>query len=81
MDCGTVWLSEGDNDNSRMNGVQQRNCVVKVAVGSQNSCAYALSRNKHRIVIVSKIAYSIKTHDLMSAFVYQVCGRQGKILV
>ena len=63
------------------NEVQQRNCVVKAAVGSQNSCAYALSRNKHRIVIVPKIAHSIKTHCLMSAFVYQICSRQGKILV
>ena len=32
MDCSTIRLPKGNDYNPRMNGVQQRNCVVKVAV-------------------------------------------------
>jgi len=72
MNCGTVRLSEGDNDYSRMNGVQQRNCMVKVAIRSQNGCAEALGYREYRVVIVSRIARSIKTHGFVSALFYQV---------
>ena len=72
MDCSTIRLVEGNNYNSGMNGVQQRNCMVKVAIRSQNSCTDALSNRKYRIVIVARITHSVKTHDCVSALVYQV---------
>ena len=79
MDCCTIRLVKGNNYNSGMNGVQQRNCMVKVAVRGQNSCTDALSSRKYRIVIVARIAHSIKTHGLMSALVYQDCSRPWKV--
>ena len=55
--------------------------MVEIPVGSQNSCADALSRRKYRIVIVSRIAHVIKPHGFMSALVYQVSSRPWKVLV
>ena len=72
MDCGTVGLSEGNNDNSCMSGMQQRNCMVKVAIRSQNGCSNALGCRKYSIVIISRIANIIKTHGFVSALFYQV---------
>ena len=81
MDCSTIGLPESNNDNSRMNRVQQRNCVVKITVRSQNGCANTLSSDKYRIVIVSRIAHGIKTHSFVSALFYQVRSRPRKVLV
>ena len=72
MDCSTIGLPKGNDYNPRMNGVQQRNCVVKVAVGSQNGCTDSLGCGKYHIVIISRITHGIKTHGFMSALFYQV---------
>lgn len=55
--------------------------MVKVAVGSQYRCTKALRRCKYRLVIVAEIAYVVKSHGFVSAFLYQVCGRPGEVLV
>jgi len=55
--------------------------VIEVPIRSKYRRSKPLSRRKHRIIICAIIAGIIKPHRHMSARLYEVCGRAGKVLI
>ena len=60
MNCRAVGLSQRNDNDSRMNGMNQRHSMVEVAIRCKNSCTKALSFGKDNFIVGSKLADIVK---------------------
>ena len=75
VNCRAVGLSQRNDNDSRMNGMNQRHSMVEVAIRCKNRCFKALSFGKDNFIVGSKLADIVKQNSLVSAFFYQInCG-------
>ena len=72
MNCRAIGLSQRNNNNPRMNRMNQRHSMIEVAIRCKNCRTKTLSFGKDNFIFSAKLADIIEQYRLVPAFFYQI---------